>query len=87
MFGAVSIYGPNILASEFGEWKRQRRIADPSFSDRHNGLVHEETTRLTTDLLNRWSADGSEVLNVENVLTLTSKLIMMITASAGKCRV
>jgi cytochrome P450 len=84
MFEAVSIYGPNILASEFGEWKRQRRIADPSFGDRNNRLVHETTTQLTTELLDHWSADGCKVLSVEDVLPFTSKLTLMITAIAGK---
>jgi hypothetical protein len=84
MFEVITIYGPNLIAAEFDEWKRHRRIAGPSFSDMNNKLVHEETTQLTTDLLNRWSADGGEVVNIEHAVTFTSRLTVMITTIAGE---
>lgn len=83
MFEAICIYGGNIVAAEFDEWRRHRRIAGPSFSDRNNKVVHEETTRLTEDLLDRWSAKGARVVNIDNVVTFTSKLTVMIISIAG----
>jgi cytochrome P450 len=84
MFEVITIYGQNIIAAEFDEWKRHRRIAGPSFSDKNNKLVHEETTQLTTELLDRWSTDGGEVVNIEHAVTFTSKLTVMITTIAGE---
>lgn len=33
VYGTLSLYGPNIVASEHEEWKRYRRICAPSFSE------------------------------------------------------
>lgn len=32
-YAALSLYGPNIVASEHDEWRRYRRICAPSFSE------------------------------------------------------
>jgi hypothetical protein len=84
MFAVITIYGPNIIAAEFDEYKRHRRIAGPSFSDFNNKVVHEETTKHTTELFNRWSGDGDEVVNIEHAVTISSKLAVMITTNAGE---
>jgi cytochrome P450 len=84
MFEPITIYGPNIIAADFDEWKRHRRIAGPSFSDKNNKLVHEETTQLTTELLDRWSAEGGKTVDIEHAVTFTSRLTVMITAIAGE---
>jgi hypothetical protein len=83
-FEPICIYGPNMIAAEFDEWKRHRRIAGPSFSDKNNKVVHEETTQLTTELLDRWAADGGEVVSIDHAVTYTSRLTVMITAIAGE---
>lgn len=33
LYGSLSLYGPNIVASENDAWKRYRRICSPSFSE------------------------------------------------------
>jgi cytochrome P450 len=85
MYKSVSIFGPNIVASEFDEWKRHRRIAAPSFSEKNNRLVYEETTRIVTELFQLWSENGNgRVVEVENAVHLTSNLALMVISSAGE---
>lgn len=83
MFTGISIYGPNIVAADFDDWKRHRRVAGPSFSDRNNKLVYEETTQLTMELFDRWATEG-KVIKVEDAVTVTSKLSVMINCIAGE---
>jgi len=33
VYKAVSLYGPNIIASEGDEWKKIRKISAPAFSE------------------------------------------------------
>ena len=37
LYGSLSLYGPNIVASENDAWKRYRRICSPSFSEVSGG--------------------------------------------------
>lgn len=84
MYKTVSILGPNIVGSEFGEWKRYRRIATPSFGERFNKLAHEETTRITASLFQFWSANGEgDVVKVENVVDVFVELGLMVVSGAG----
>lgn len=83
MYKNISLYGPNIVATEFDEWKRHRRIAAPSFSERNNRLVYEETTRITMELFESWSASG-EMMKVDDAVTVTSRLALMVISAAGQ---
>jgi cytochrome P450 len=88
MYRALSLFGPNIVASEFDEWKRHRRIAAPSFSEKNNRLVYEETTRIVTELFQFWSTNGNDrVVKVDNVVNLTSDLALMVISAAGELSV
>lgn len=84
MYKAISMYGPNIVSAEFDEWKRHRRIAAPSFSEKNNRLVYEETARLTIELFDHWTADENGVVKVDNVVTFTSRLALMVISAAGE---
>jgi len=83
MYRALSLFGPNILTAESDEWKRHRRIAAPSFSERNNRLVYEDTTRITMELFEHWSAGQKGVVKVDDAVTFTSKLALMAISAAG----
>jgi len=84
VYKSLSLFGPNIVASEFDEWKRHRKVAAPSFNEKNNRLVYEETTRIVRELFQSWSADGGgRVVKVENVVELTSTLALMVISAAG----
>ncbi|KZS91644.1 cytochrome P450 [Sistotremastrum niveocremeum HHB9708] len=42
---AIDVMGPNVVASEGEDWRRQRRIAAPAFNQRAYQLVWQETER------------------------------------------
>lgn len=85
MYKAVSIYGPNLVSTEFDEWKRHRRIVAPSFSEKNNRLVYDETTRIVGELFDSWdaaaTADGT--VKVDNAVAITSRLALMVISAAG----
>lgn len=84
MYKSTSLYGTNVVATEFDEWKRHRRIVAPSFNERNNRLVYEETARISMELLDVWSANGeNETFKVDNVVTFTSRLALMVISAAG----
>lgn len=84
MYKALSIYGPNIVCVGFDEWKRHRRVVAPSFNEKKNRLVFDETARITKGLFEHWDTEGDGVVKVDNVVTFTSKLALMAISAAGE---
>lgn len=63
-------FGPNLVASEGEEWKRQRRLVAPAFSEKNNKLVWDETVRIMHDLFdNVWGKEDTVV--IDNITDLT----------------
>lgn len=63
-------FGPNLVASEGEEWKRQRRLVAPAFSEKNNKLVWDETVRIVYDLFdNVWGKEDTVV--IDNITDLT----------------
>lgn len=81
----MSLFGPNIVASEGDEWKRHRKIASPSFSERNNLLVFNETTKIILGLFEYWESQGQgESIAIANMADVTFEIAMMVIAAAGK---
>ncbi len=79
-YSILSIFGPNILISEGDEWKHQRRIVAPAFSEKNNRLVWDETARIVRDLVeNVWQR--RDVVEVDHVMDVT------VPVSVQLCRV
>jgi cytochrome P450 len=81
---AITLFGENIVSTENDDWKRHRRIAAPSFNERNNRLVFEETTRIVDELCAFWSkkyANGP--VHIDDFVDVTTKLALMIISSAG----
>ena len=85
-YKVITLFGPNIVASEGAEWKKYRKIAAPAFSEviswlclspdaeyyrqKNNKLVWDETIRIMMDLFDNVWGDGSEVV-VDHCLDVT----------------
>ncbi|KAI0940039.1 hypothetical protein AcV5_001254 [Taiwanofungus camphoratus] len=66
----LTFYGSNIVVTEDDEWKRQRKITAPAFSERNNRLVWDETVRIVMDLCNDvWR--GQDEIVIDNIVDLT----------------
>jgi cytochrome P450 len=80
----MNIFGQNIVSTEYDDWKRHRRTAAPSFSERNNRLVFEETTRVVDELFAFWSnkhANGP--VHIDDFVDVTTRLALMVISSAG----
>ncbi|KAI0760159.1 cytochrome P450 [Fomes fomentarius] len=75
-------FGPNLVASEGEEWKRQRKLVAPAFSEKNNRLVWDETVRIVYDLFdNVWGTQN--MVEVDNITDLTVPITLLIISVAG----
>lgn len=54
IYTALDLLGKNVVTTEGMEWKRHRKIASPSFSERNNRLVHEQTLFHLQAMMDDW---------------------------------
>lgn len=81
-YGALSFFGKNIVASEGDEWKRYRKVTAPSFSERNNQLVWNETCRIMMDMFdNVWQWKDEIVL--DNCIDITLPIALFVIGVAG----
>ncbi|KAK0438003.1 hypothetical protein EV421DRAFT_981215 [Armillaria borealis] len=82
LYRVLSVFGPNIIASEGDTWKKYRRISAPAFLDRNNRLVWEESLNTTSDLINTVWKD-KDVVEVEHVADITLQISVNVIGGAG----
>jgi len=78
----LTFYGSNIVVTEGDEWKRHRKISAPSFSERNNRLVWDETMLIVHELCEVLWAGRTEVA-VDNVVDLTIPMALFVIGVAG----
>lgn len=54
--GILDIYGRNVLTSEGAAWRLQRKITARPFSERNNQLVHDESVKQATQMMESWES-------------------------------
>ena len=68
--------------TEGDEWKRHRKISAPSFSERNNRLVWDETMLIVQELSEvLWA--GKQEVAVDNIVDLTVPMALFIIGVAG----
>ncbi|KAI0739086.1 cytochrome P450 [Daedaleopsis nitida] len=75
-------FGPNLVASEGDEWKRQRKLVAPAFSEKNNKLVWDETVRIVHDLWDNVWGD-KDTVDIDNITDLTVPITLLIIGVAG----
>ncbi|KAJ3552925.1 hypothetical protein NM688_g3892 [Phlebia brevispora] len=81
-YRVLAFFGRNIVASEFDEWKRFRKITAPAFSERNNKLVWDETVRIMQDLFdNVWGAQSA--IEVDHAVEVTLPIALFVIGVAG----
>ncbi|TFK44816.1 cytochrome P450 [Crucibulum laeve] len=81
-YTVLSFFGRNIVASEFEEWKKYRKISAPAFSDRNNKLVWDEAVRIMDDLFHTvWA--GKETVTIEHCIDITVPIALFVIGAAG----
>ncbi|KAL1946308.1 hypothetical protein VTO73DRAFT_15435 [Trametes versicolor] len=81
-YALLATFGTNILVTEGEEWKRQRKIAAPAFSERNNKLVWDESFRIVDDMFkNVWQ--NKDVIELDHVMDLTVPITLMVIGAAS----
>ncbi|PSR70454.1 hypothetical protein PHLCEN_2v13705, partial [Hermanssonia centrifuga] len=82
LYRLLTFFGRNIVASEFDEWKRFRKITAPAFSERNNRLVWDETVLIMNDLFqNVWGT--REEITVDHAIDITLPIALFVIGVAG----
>ncbi|KAF8503883.1 cytochrome P450 [Hysterangium stoloniferum] len=81
-YTVLAFFGSNILVTEGEVWKKQRKLAAPTFSERNNGLVWSETVRIIQEMFASWGPDNSDVV-VDHCLDITLPITLLTISSAG----
>ena len=85
VYKLLSIFGPNIVATEGEEWRRHRKIVARSFGETNNRLVWEETTKIVLDLFARWDRQGNgDDVRVPSARELMREIAVMVISIAGE---
>jgi hypothetical protein len=82
----VNHFGRNMLSAEGTDWKRQRKIVAPAFSERSNAFVWEQSLQQAQSILTYWSKlDGNTVeeMNIGNTQRDTANLALHVICGAG----
>ncbi|KAI9050141.1 hypothetical protein LZ554_006282 [Drepanopeziza brunnea f. sp. 'monogermtubi'] len=82
----VDLFGKSILTQEGAEWKRHRKIVGPSFSERSNRLVFEESVRQAEGMMKLWAGKGGNtgaVMKLSGMAEVAATLSLHVISAAG----
>ncbi len=82
----VNPFGRNVLSSEHGDWKRQRKIVAPSFSEKSNSYVWETSLKQGQSMLKSWAEHKGNVpadMKVSDTQPGTAMLALHVICGAG----
>ncbi|PVH82251.1 cytochrome P450 [Cadophora sp. DSE1049] len=82
----VDLFGKSILTQEGQEWKRHRKIVGPSFSEKSNRLVFEESVRQAEGMMSVWAekkGNSREKMIVGNAAIDAASLSLHVICAAG----
>ncbi|KZT40284.1 cytochrome P450 [Sistotremastrum suecicum HHB10207 ss-3] len=81
--GSMKIMGPNVVASEGEDWKRQRRITTPAFNGNSYRSVWEESSRIFNEMIKHegWATEKDAL--IPDICVYSRKFALLIIASVG----
>ncbi|EMD41758.1 hypothetical protein CERSUDRAFT_147048 [Gelatoporia subvermispora B] len=80
-YDVLGFFGKNVVITEGEEWKRQRRITAPLFSERNNRFVWDESVRLMEELFDHWGS--KERIALDDATDLCISIALHAIAAAG----
>lgn len=83
LYRILSVYGPNIVASEFEEHKKFRKAVAPSFNERNNSLVWDETVKIVLGLFETPEWKGKASVAFDHVVDITLPIALFVIGAAG----
>lgn len=88
-YKVVDIFGRSIISQEGAEFKRHRKVVGPSFSEKSNRLVFEESLRQADSMMGTWAQLGDNtavdmrVKDTAHGFTATLSLHVICAAGFG----
>ena len=84
MYGALDIYGKNLVSTEGPDWRMHRKLTAPSFGEKNNELVFKESLHHARSLLSLWTGpDGNGNETVQEPAVATMSFALFVISSAG----
>jgi len=84
MYGALNIYGMNLISTEGAGWRMHRKLVAPSFGEKNNELVFRETLHHARSLMRLWAgADGQGNQTVTDPSLAAMDFALFVISSAG----
>lgn len=84
MYGRLNIYGKNLVATEGADWRMHRKLTAPSFGEKNNELVFNESLHHAQSLLRLWiGSDGRGNKTVSDPAHDTMRFALFIISRAG----
>lgn len=84
MYGALDIYGKNLVSTEGSDWRMHRKLTAPSFGEKNNELVFRESLHHARSLLGLWTgAEGQSNETVQDPAVATMSFALFVISSAG----
>jgi cytochrome P450 len=82
----INIFGRSIVTVEGQDWRRHRKVVGPSFSEKSNKLVFEESLRQAMGMMEYWAkqdADTDRDIRVRNTAVDAAVLSLHVICAAG----
>ncbi|KAF2012229.1 cytochrome P450 [Aaosphaeria arxii CBS 175.79] len=84
MYGALDIYGKNLVSTEGSDWRMHRKLTAPAFSEKNNELVFVESLHHAKSLLRLWTgADGKGDTTITDPALDTMRFALYVVSRAG----
>lgn len=84
MYGALDIYGKNLVSTEGADWRMHRKLVAPSFGEKNNELVFTESLHHAQSLMGLWTGpDGRGNRTVADPSLGAMNFALYVISSAG----
>jgi hypothetical protein len=78
IYQGISIYGPNLFATDGPTWRRQRKLISPAFSDKTYKLVWQETLGQSQAMVASWMESSRSEKGIRHVARDIMRLSLAI---------
>lgn len=82
----IDIFGRSIVTVEGQDWRRHRKVVGPSFSEKSNKLVFEESLRQARGIMEFWTSQSPNIshgIKVRNTAPDAATLSLHVICAAG----
>ena len=84
MYKSLDIYGKNLVSTEGSDWRMHRKLTAPSFGEKNNELVFNESLHHGQSLLGLWTGpDRRGNKTISNPAMDTMRFALYIISRAG----